>query len=85
MGSSNPDDGNDSDNSNSDGGDDGSHGDDEGEGGNEDDDRRAALLAEGWTVELHYDLQGDDFYHLKLVTLMRCFHPRGTVQYKTKH
>ena len=84
-GANDPDDGNDSNNSNSDDDDDGSHGGDEGEGDNEDDDRRAVLLAEGWTIELHYDLKGDDYYHMKLVTLVRHFHPRGIVQYRTEH
>ena len=84
-GAGDPNDGDDSDKYNSDDDDDGSHGGDEGEGGNEDNDRCAALLAEGWTVELHYDLQCDDYYHPKLVTLVRRFHPRGTVQYRAEH
>lgn len=88
-GAGNSDDGDDSDNYDSDdnpsdGGDDGSHGSDKGEDGGEEDDLHAARLADGWTVVYHYDLQGDDFYHPELVTLVRRYHPRCTVQYRTE-
>ena len=69
-----------------DSGDDGGDGDgDEGDGGDDDDDYRAALLAKGWTVEIHYDMQGDAYYRPKLLSLVRRYHTRCTVQYQTEH
>ena len=43
------------------------------------------LLAKGWTIEIHYDLQGDAYYHPKLLSLIRCYHNRCTVQYQMEH
>ena len=36
-------------------------------------------LLKGWTVEIHYDLHGDAYYHPKLLSLVRCYHTRCTV------
>ena len=58
-GAGDPDDGDDPINSDSDGGDGGDGGGD-GEG-----DYHAALLAKAWTLEIHYDLHGDAYYHPK--------------------
>ncbi|XP_066374134.1 uncharacterized protein [Miscanthus floridulus] len=67
-------------------GDDGSDGDrDGGDGGGDGDDYHAALLAKGWTTKIHYDLQGDAYYHPKLLSLVCHYHTRCTVQYQTKH
>ena len=95
-GAGDPDDGDDSNSSNSDdggndggdgdGGDDGGDGDiDGGDGGNDGDDDHDALLAQGWTAEIHYDLEGDAYYHPKLLALVHRYHARGTVQYRTEH
>ena len=97
-GAGDPDDGDDSDNSDSDdggndggdggdgSGDDGDNGDgDGGDGGNDGDDDHDALLAQGWTTEIHYDLQGDAYYHPKLLSRVRRYHTRCTVQYRTEH
>ena len=42
-------------------------------------------LLKGWTVEIHYDLNGDAYYHPKLLSLVRRYHTRCTVQYWTEH
>ena len=69
-----------------DSGDDGGDGDrDGGDGGGDGDDYHAALLAKGWTAEIHYDLQGDAYYHPKLFSLVRRYHTRCTVQYRIEH
>ena len=69
-----------------DSGDDGGDGDgDGGDGGGNGDDYHAALLAKWWTMEIHYDLQGDAYYHPKLLSLVRRYHTRCTVQYRTEH
>ena len=36
-------------------------------------------------MEIHYDLQGDAYYHPKLLSLVRRYHTRCTVQYRTEH
>ena len=76
---SDPNDGDDSDDSDSDGGDDGNGGDDGGDGGNGDDDDHDALLAQGWTTEIHYDLEGDAYYHPKLLALVHHYHAGCTI------
>ena len=43
------------------------------------------MLAQGWTAEIHYDLEGDAYYHPKLLTLVHRYHPGGTIQYRTEH
>ena len=63
-----------------DSGDGGGDGDgDGGDGGNDGDDYHDALLAQGWTTKIHYDLQGDGYYHPKLLSLVRRYHTRCTV------
>jgi len=74
-GAGDPDDGDDSDDSDSDGGDGGGDGnggnsgdggdggDDGGDDGNGGDEDHDALLAQGWTMEIHYNLEGDAYYH----------------------
>ena len=93
-GAGDPDDGDDSDDSDSDGGDDGGDGgdgnggdggDDGGDDGNGGDDDHDALLAQGWTTEIHYDLEGDAYYHPRLLALVHRYHPGGTVHYRTEH
>ena len=88
-GAGDPDDGDDSNDSDADGGDDsgdgGDDGGDDGNGGNDSDDDHNALLAQGWTAEIHYDLEGDAYYHPKLLALVHRYHPGGTVQYRTEH
>jgi len=77
-----PDDGDSSDSSDSD-----NHG-NSGDNGDSDGDSRdhhVVLLAKGWTVEIHFDLHGDAYYHPKLLTLARRYHTRCTVQYRTEH
>jgi len=83
-----PNDGDDFDNSDSDDGGDGGdgNGDDGGDGdgdggndGNGGDDDHDALLAQEWTTEIHYDLEGDAYYHPKLLSLIRRYHTRCTV------
>ena len=93
-GAGDPDDGDDSDGSNSDDGGDGGDGNgdeggdgdgDGGDGGNNGDHDYDALLAQGWTMEIHYDLEGDAYYHPKLLTLVCHYHTRCTIQYRTEH
>ena len=82
-GAGDPDDGDDSDSSDSegedgdgggdDGGDSGNGGDDE-NGGGDGDDYHAVVLAKEWTIEIHFDLHGDAYYHIKLLSLVRCYH-----------
>ena len=84
-GAGDPDDGDDSDDSDANGGDDGGDGGDGGNGGNDSDDDHNALLAQGWTVEIHYDMEGDAYYHPRLLVLVQRYHPGGTVQYRTEH
>ena len=36
-------------------------------------------------MEIHYDLQGDAYYHLKLLSFVCRDHTRCTVQYWTEH
>jgi hypothetical protein len=79
-GAGDPDDGdgsNDSDSDGDDGGDDG--GNDDGDGGDGGDDYHVTLLAKGWSVEIHFDLHGDAYYHPKLLSLVRCYHTKCTV------
>ena len=67
-------------------GDDGGDGDgDGGDGGNDGDDDHDALLAQGWTAEIHYNLEGNAYYHPKLLSLVRLYHTRRTVEYRTGH
>ena len=71
-----------------DSGDDGDDGDgdgDGGDGGDDGDDYHATLLAKGWTVDIHYDLQGDAYYHAKLLSLVHRYHTRCTMQYQIEH
>ena len=36
-------------------------------------------------MEIHYDLEGDAYYHPKLLSLVRSYHTRCTVQYRMEH
>ena len=77
-GASDPDDGDDSDSFDSEGEDGDGGGDDDGgdseNGGGDGNDYHAVLLAKEWTIEIHFDLHGDAYYHLKLLSLIRCYH-----------
>ena len=91
-GAGDPDDGDGSDDSDADGGDDGGDGGDSGDDGDggddgddDNDDDHNAPLAQGWTAEIHYDLEGDGYYHPRLLALVHRYHPRGTVQYRMEH
>jgi hypothetical protein len=77
-GAGNPDDGDGSVDSNSDGGY-GGDGKDGGNGGDGGDDYHARLLAKGWSVEIHFDLHGDAYYHPKLLSLVHRYDTRCTI------
>jgi hypothetical protein len=72
------DDGGDGDDRNNDGGDSGD-GKDGGNGGDGGDDYHARLLAKGWSVEIHFDLHGDAYYHPKLLSLVHRYDTRCTI------
>ena len=36
-------------------------------------------------MEIHYDMEGDAYYHPRLLALVQRYHPGGTVQYRTEH
>ena len=36
-------------------------------------------------MEIHYGLEGDAYYHPKLLSLVCRYHTRCTVQYRTEH
>ncbi|XP_066334620.1 putative disease resistance protein RGA3 [Miscanthus floridulus] len=40
---------------------------------------------EGWTAEIHYDLEGDGYYHPRLLALVHRYHLGGTIQYRMEH
>ena len=79
-GASDPNDGDDSDDFDADGDDDGGDGGDDGgdggNGGDDSDDDHNAPLAQGWTAEIHYDLEGDGYYHPRLLALVQRVTPQ---------